>query len=61
MTNNQAALAALIERKAEINRMLKQLTALSDGLILNTPPDDVNWGHVGTLARIADTLAEITD
>ena len=40
--------------------MLERLTALSDGHF-NVAPDDVDWGHVGTLAHYAELLKRITD
>jgi hypothetical protein len=52
--NNQVALDAFIARKAEIDRMLERLTALSgDG--------EINWGHAGTLTHYAELLKRITD
>lgn len=58
--DNQAALDAFIARKAEIDRMLERLTALS-GDHFNVSPDEVNWGHAGTLAHYAGLLKRITD
>ncbi|GAB4390354.1 hypothetical protein [Albidovulum sp.] len=57
--NQEAALAAFVARKAEIDAILARLQSLSDGHF-NTSPDEVNWGHVGSLAHIAERLAEIT-
>ena len=54
------ALDAYIARKAEIDTMLARLTALSDDHF-NVAPDEVNWGHVGTLAHYAELLKRITD
>jgi hypothetical protein len=56
----EAALAAFIGRKAEIDAMLARLQALSDEHF-NAQPDEVNWGHVGTLGHYADLLRRITD
>ncbi|MFO0992575.1 MAG: hypothetical protein U1E67_11675 [Hyphomicrobiales bacterium] len=47
-------------RKLEIDTMLKRLTALSDDHF-DVGPDEVNWGHVGTLAHYAELLKRITD
>jgi hypothetical protein len=58
--NNQVALDAFIARKAEIDRMLERLTALS-GDHFNVSPGEINWGDVGTLARYAELLKRITD
>ena len=54
------ALDAYISRKAEIDTMLARLTALSDDH-LNVAPDEINWGHVGTLAHYAELLKRVTD
>ncbi len=40
--------------------MLARLTALSDDHF-NVGPDEVDWGHVGTLAHYAELLKRITD
>ena len=57
---NTQALDAFIARKAEIDAMLARLTALSDEHF-DVHPDDVHWGHVGTLAHYAELLKRITD
>ena len=54
------ALDAFIARKAEIDAMLERLTALS-GEHFGYSPDDIDWGHVGTLGHYAELLKEITD
>ena len=56
----RTALDAYIARKTEIDAMLTRLAALS-GDHFNVAPDEVNWGHVGTLAYYADLLKRITD
>lgn len=58
--NHDAALAAFIGRKAEIDTMLARLAALS-GDHFNASPEEVNWGHVGTLEHYASLLRQITD
>ena len=58
--NQQAALAAFVSKKAEIDAMLARLAALSDDHF-NAGPDEVNWGHVGTLEHYASLLRRITD
>ena len=58
--NREAALNAFIGKKAEIDEMLGRLQALSDDHF-NAHPDDVNWGHVGTLEHYASLLKRITD
>ena len=54
------ALDAYMARKAEIDTMLARLKALSDDHF-NVGPDEVDWGHVGTLAHYAELLKRITD
>ena len=54
------ALDAYIAKKAEIDTMLARLTALSDDHF-GVGPDEINWGHVGTLAHYAELLKRITD
>ena len=58
--NNDAALNAFLAKKAEIDNALERLQALSNDHF-DTLPDDINWGHVGTLASYADALKQITD
>ena len=62
MTNSkqEAALSAFIAKKAEIDTMLARLSALSDDHFSYTP-EEINWGHVGTLANYASLLKQITD
>lgn len=59
-TTNDAALAAFIARKAEIDAMLERLAALSADHF-DFSPEDVNWGDVGTLEHYRARLCEITD
>ena len=58
--SNDEALAAFVARKFEIDAMLDRLRALSDDHF-NVSPDDVDWGHVGTLGHYAELLKRITD
>ena len=58
--NHEAALAAFIEKKAEIDAMLARLQGLS-AEHFNTHPDEVHWGHAGTLEHYANLLKRITD
>ena len=58
--SNEAALAAFTARKAEIDERLVRLQALSDDHF-NAHPDEINWGHVGTLEHYASLLKRITD
>ena len=58
--NKEAALSAFIGKKAEIDEMLARLQSLSDDHF-NAHPDEINWGHVGTLEHYASHLKRITD
>ena len=58
--DNTKALDAFLGHKAEIDAMLERLRTLSDGHF-NWSPDEINWGHVGTLAHYAELLRQITD
>ena len=60
VTDNSKALDAFIAAKAEIDTMLDRLRALSDDHF-ETDPDEIHWGHVGTLKHYADLLRQITD
>jgi len=60
MSERRTALDTFIAKKAEIDAMLTRLQALSDDHF-NVAPDDVNWGHVGTLSDYATLLKRITD
>jgi hypothetical protein len=59
-TSNAQALDAFIARKGEIDAMLTRLSALS-GDHFDTSPDEINWGHAGTLPHYAGLLKRITD
>jgi hypothetical protein len=58
--DNTQALDAFLARKAEIDTMLARLTALSADHF-NAAPEEIHWGHVGTLAGYAEHLKRITD
>ncbi|EME71009.1 hypothetical protein H261_05469 [Paramagnetospirillum caucaseum] len=58
--DNTQALDTFLVRKAEIDTMLARLQALSDEHF-NWSPDEINWGHVGTMAHYAEMLKRITD
>ena len=57
---NDDALAAFVQRKAEIDAMLTRLQRLSDDHF-NHSPDEIDWGHVGTLSYYAELLKRVTD
>jgi hypothetical protein len=58
--SREQALAAFLSKKAEIDAMLTRLQALSDDHF-GYAPDDVTWGHVGTLGNYAELLKRVTD
>ena len=53
--SNDDALAAFVQRKAEIDAMLSRLQSLSDEHF-GVAPDEVTWGHVGSLGHYAELL-----
>jgi hypothetical protein len=57
---NDDALAAFVAKKTEIDSMLTRLQALSDDHF-NYSPDEIDWGHVGTLGYYAELLKPVTD
>ena len=59
-TDNTKAIHAFIAAKTEIDAMLERLAALSADHF-ETNPDEINWGHVGTLNHYRAKLREITD
>lgn len=58
--NREAALAAFVGKKSEIDAMLARLQALSDDHF-GCHPDEVGWAMVGTLENYAELLKRITD
>jgi hypothetical protein len=58
--NNTKALEAFIAKKTEIDPMLARIQELS-GEHFNWSPDEIHWGHVGTLDHYAELLKRITD
>ena len=57
---NDAALAAFVTRKAEIDAALDRIRAASDAHFFASP-EHVQWGHVTALADHAALLKRITD
>ena len=57
---NDKALNAFLTAKIEIDAMLERLKTLSDDHF-DTHPDEINWGHVGSLNHYASLLRQITD
>ena len=60
LKTNDAALHAVIAAKTEIDDLLARLAAHSADHF-GYSPDEVNWGHVGTLDHYRARLREITD
>jgi hypothetical protein len=58
--SNEDALAAFVQKKAEIDAMLARLQSLSDDHF-NYGPDEIRWDHVGTLGYYAELLKRVTD
>jgi hypothetical protein len=56
--NRDAALCAFLTRKVEFDSMLARLQSLS-AEHFDITPDEVHWGHVGTLTHYADGLKRI--
>jgi hypothetical protein len=57
---NDAALAAFTSAKIEIDAMLERLAALSADHF-ECSPEEVNYGHVGTLEHYRARIREITE
>ncbi len=60
VTDNATALDAFLAAKAEIDALLERLAGLS-AAHFETHPDEIDWGHVGTLHHICARLRDITD
>jgi hypothetical protein len=58
--SNDDAMTAFVAGKADIDAMLTRLQALSDDHF-NYSPDEIDWGHVGTLGYCAELLKRVTD
>ena len=58
--DNTKARTAFVAKKQEIDAMLARIAALSDEHF-QVEPDDVTWGHVGSLEDYAALLKRITD
>ena len=58
--SQEQALSAFVSKKAEIDTMLTRLQALSDDHF-NYSPEEITWGHVGTLGYYAELLKRVTD
>ena len=58
--DNTKALDAFLAAKFEIDAMLERLATLSTDHF-ETSPDEIHWGHVGTLNHYRAKLREISD
>ncbi len=58
--DNSKALDAFLAAKVDIDAILERLASLSANHF-EANPDEINWGHVGTLNRYADLLHQISD
>jgi hypothetical protein len=58
--SSEQALAAFVAKKAEIDRTLTRLQALSDDHF-GYAPDEITWGHLGTVEHYAELLQRVTD
>jgi hypothetical protein len=57
---NDAALAAFMRSKAEVDALLARITAASADHFGATP-DRVTWGDAGSLGFVTERLKEITE
>ena len=57
---NRVALDAFIATKLEIDAMLQRLTEFSANHF-GVGPDEVDWGHVGTLSHHARLVHEVSN
>ena len=58
--DNTKALDTFLAAKLEIDALLERLKSLRNDHF-NADPDQINWGHVGTLDHYRARLREITD
>lgn len=58
--NREAALAAFMAKKAQIDEILARLQSLSDDHF-NCHPDDLTWAMVGTLDHYVGLLKRVSD
>ena len=58
--NNEAALTAFMQGKAEIDALLARFQAASADHF-GTEPEAVTWGHAGSLGFVTERLKEIAE
>ena len=59
-SDNSKALGAIVSAKFEIDTMLDRLKSLS-AEHFDTLPNEIDWGHVGTLNHYSSLLRQITN
>ncbi len=59
-SDSTQAIDAFIARKSDFDAMLARLQTLSADHF-NWTPEEINWGHAGTMAHYAEMLKRITD
>lgn len=59
-SDNTTAIDAFLAKKAEFDTMLARLQTLSADHF-NWAPDEITWGHAGTMTHYAEMLKRITD
>ncbi len=59
-TDSRQALDAFIAKKVEFDATIERLRTLSADHF-NWTPEEITWGHVGTLGHYAELLKRITD
>ncbi|WP_096703336.1 hypothetical protein [Magnetospirillum sp. 15-1] len=59
-SENTQAIDAFIAKKSDFDAMLARLQTLSADHF-NRTPEEINWGHAGTMAHHAEMLKRITD
>jgi len=60
MKNNDKALGAFMEKMAEARERLEELMTYVDNH-MDTHPDEINWGNVGSAEYMVARLTELTD
>jgi hypothetical protein len=57
---NEKALGAFMAKIAEAQTLLAELQAHVDDH-METNPDEINWGHVGSAGYMVEKLSELAD
>ena len=59
-TGNKSAIDSFVAKKAAIDAMLDRLIAFSDDHF-DLNPEQIDWGHVGSISNIEDQLRKVCD